>query len=336
MRAGFTIGARVLDRVLLTGAGGFIGRAMQEALLGRGHPVRAVVRHGSAVGANEYIDVPKRARSELLRLDIAPTTSWAEALLDCRSVVHLAALAHVPLGRMDDALAACRAINTVATLNLARQAASVGVRRFVFASTIKVNGESTRPGRPFTISAAPAPQEAYAISKMEAEIGLRKIADETGMEVVIVRPPLVYGPGVKGNFAELMRWVARGIPLPLAGIENRRSLVALDNLVDLLLRCVEHPGAANQTFLVSDGEDLSTTDLLRRLAAAMGRPSRLFPLPQSWLRGAAALIGRGDAVARLCDSLQVDMTATREALGWSPPIGVDEGLRRAARENGGA
>ena len=313
-----------------------MGRAMQEALLGRGFGVRAVRRPGSIAGTDADIDAQQQVRAELLPLDITPTTSWADALRDCRSVVHLAALAHVPLGRMDDALAACRAINTVATLNLARQAAGVGVRRFVFISSIKVNGESTQPGRPFTAADPPAPQDAYAISKMEAEIGLRKIADETGMEVVIVRPPLVYGPGVKGNFAELMRWVARGIPLPLAGIDNLRSLVALDNLVDLLLRCVEHPGAANQTFLVSDGEDLSTTDLLRRLAAAMGRPSRLFPLPQSWLRGAAALIGRGDAAARLCDSLQVDMTATREALGWTPPVGVDEGLRRAARENGGA
>ena len=309
---------------------------MQEALLERGFRVRAVQRPGSSVGNSADMDAPKRVRTELLPLDISPTTSWADALLDCRSVVHLAALAHVPLSRMDDALAACRAINTVATLNLARQAAAAGVQRFVFISSIKVNGEFTQAGRPFTASDPPAPQDAYAISKMEAEIGLREIADETGMELVIVRPPLVYGPGVKGNFAELMRWVARGIPLPLAGIENRRSLVALDNLVDLLLRCVEHPGAANQTFLVSDGEDLSTTDLLRRLAAAMGRPSRLFPLPQSWLRGAAALIGRGDAAARLCDSLQVDMTATREALGWTPPVGVDEGLRRAARENGGA
>ena len=307
-----------------------MGRAMQEALPGRGFGVRAVRRPGSIAGTDAGIDTQQQVRAEFLPLDITPTTSWADALRDCRSVVHLAALAHVPLGRMDDALAACRAINTVATLNLARQAAAAGVKRFLFISSIKVNGESTQAGRPFTASDAPAPQDAYGISKMEAEIGLRQVADEIGMEVVIVRPPLVYGPGVKGNFAELMRWVARGVPLPLAGIENRRSFVALDNLVDLLLRCVEHPAAANQTFLVSDGNDLSTTDLLRRLAATMGRPSRLFPLPEKLLRRAAALVGRGDAAARLCDSLQVDMAATREALSWSPPIGVDEGLRRAA------
>jgi nucleoside-diphosphate-sugar epimerase len=230
-----------------------------------------------------------------------------------------------------DPLLAYRAANVEGTLNLARQAAAAGVRRFVFVSSIKVNGEQTAAGQAFGADDTASPQDAYGISKAEAEAGLKAIAVSTGMEVVIIRPPLVYGPGVKATFLSMMRWLQRGVPLPLGAVtRNRRSLVALDNLVDLIVTCVHHPAAANQTFLVSDGEDLSTTGLLQRLAAAMGVPARLLPVPAWALEAGAALLGRRAMLQRLCGNLQVDITKTRDVLGWLPPIGVDEGLRRAA------
>jgi UDP-glucose 4-epimerase len=229
-----------------------------------------------------------------------------------------------------DPLEEFRRVNVQGTLNLARQAAAAGVRRFVFVSSIKVNGEATQLGRPFTADDAPAPLDSYGVSKMEAEQGLREIALQTGMEVVIIRPSLVYGPSVKANFAAMMRWLKRGVPLPLGAIHNQRSLVSLDNLVGLIVTCLTHPAAANQTFLVSDGEDASTTELLRRMGQAMGHPARLIPVPTSWLKLAAAMVGKRDVAQRLCGSLQVDISKTRELLGWAPPVSLDEGLRRAA------
>lgn len=214
-------------------------------------------------------------------------------------------------------------------MNLARQAVDAGVKRFVFISSIKVNGEETLPGQPFCVDDDPRPADPYGISKMEAEQELRTLAQETGLEVVIVRPPLVYGPGVKANFLSMIRWVARGVPLPLGAIHNQRSFVALGNLVDFLVTCVEHPHAANQTFLVSDGEDFSTTELLKRIAAAMGRPAHLIPVPVRLLKVGLGLLGKGAIASRLCGSLQVDMSRTRELLGWTPPLTVDEGLRSA-------
>lgn len=204
------------------------------------------------------------------------------------------------------------------------------MRRFVFVSTAKVHGEATPPGEPFAETMAPSPKDPYALSKWEAEQGLAAIAARTGMEVVVVRPPLVYGPGVKANFAALLRVVASGWPLPLAAIDNRRSLIGIDNLVDFLLLCLEHPAATNQTFLVSDGEDLSTPDLLRRVGTAMGQPAKLWPLPPKLLTASTALLGRRAAAERLCGNLQVDITKARTLLHWSPPVSVDEGLRRAA------
>jgi UDP-glucose 4-epimerase len=230
-----------------------------------------------------------------------------------------------------DPLTEFRRVNVQGTLNLARQAAAAGVRRFVFVRSIKVNGESTQPGAPFKADDAPAPLDAYGVSKMEAEQGLRELAGQTGIEVIIIRPPLVYGPGVKANFAAMMHWLKRGVPLPLGAIHNQRSLVALDNLVALLMTCLTHPAAANQTFMVSDGEDVSTTELLLRMGQAMGKPARLLPVPASWLKLAAALIGKPDVAQRLCGSLQVDISKTRELLGWVPPVSLDEGLRRAAK-----
>ena len=308
--------------VLITGASGFVGRALCHQAMRRGLGVHAAGRHTA--------QAPEGARA-FSTGSIDAETSWAPALVGAQTVVHLAARVHIMDDRSADPLAAFRQTNTAGTLHLARQAAAAGVRRFVFVSSVKVNGEGTAAGHPFTAADAPAPQDAYGISKMEAEQGLRRIAADTGMEVVIVRPPLVYGPGVKANFAALMRWLQRGIPLPLGAVnDNRRSLVALDNLVDLLITCIDHPAAANQTFLVSDGEDLSTTGLLRRMGQAMGSPARLIPVPPALLRLGAAALGKGDVAQRLLGSLQVDITHTRQTLGWTPPIGVDEGLRRAA------
>ena len=229
------------------------------------------------------------------------------------------------------ALAAFRSVNVEGTDNLARQAAATGVRRFVFLSSVKVNGEFTQKGRPFTADDAPAPEDPYGVSKYEAEKLLRQIATETGMEVVIIRPPLVYGPGVKANFESMMRWLARCVPLPLAAVtQNRRSFVAIDNLVDLIMTCLSHPAAANQTFLVSDGEDLSTSDLLRRMGAALGHPARLFYVSPSMLKLGAQVVNKSGIYQRLCGSLQLDIAKTRQLLGWTPPVSVDEGLRRAA------
>ena len=230
-----------------------------------------------------------------------------------------------------DPLSAFRHVNTEGTVRLARQAVEAGVRRFVFISSIKVNGEFTRQGIPFTADDVAAPTDPYGVSKLEAEQALRALAEVSGMEVVIIRPTLVYGPGVKANFLSMLRWLDKGVPLPLASIDNRRSLVALDNLVDLILTCMEHPAAANQTFLVSDGEDLSTSGLLRRMGQALGRPARLLPMPTWALEAAATLLGKRSISMRLCASLQVDISKTRRILGWNPPVSVDEALVKVAR-----
>jgi nucleoside-diphosphate-sugar epimerase len=312
-----------MSRVAVSGASGFVGQALLARLVAAGHAqVIGLTRQPpvNAVPGVAYVTAP----------DLLTQGPWPRQLDSIDTLVHAAARAHVLSDGAADPLAEYRRVNVEGTLKLARQAASADVKRFVFISSIKVNGEFTVPGRPFRAGDPPAPQDPYAISKSEAEAGLREIAAATGMHVVVVRPPLVYGPAVKGNFALLMRWVARGLPLPLGAVDNRRSLVALDNLVDLLALSALHPGAANRTFLVSDGEDLSTTDLLRRLGQALGKPARLFSVPEPWLRRSAALAGRSDVALRLCASLQVDMASTRDLLGWTAPVGVDEGLRRAA------
>jgi len=228
-----------------------------------------------------------------------------------------------------DPLEEFRRVNVLGTLNLARQAASAGVRRFVFVSSIGVNGAETFQ-QPYTALDSASPHSPYAVSKYEAELGLQALAAETGMEVVIIRPPLVYGPNAPGNFGSLMRWLQRRVPLPLGAIHNQRSLVALDNLVDLIVVCLTHPAAANQIFLVSDGEDVSTTELLRRMGQALGRPARLVPLPASILKLAAAMVGKPDVAQRLCGSLQVDIEKTRRLLSWTPPLSLAEGLKKAA------
>ena len=307
---------------LVTGANGFVGSALCARLLRDGASVRAAVRSLNSQ--------PGGAEAFAIR-GLSSETDWTAALKNVEHVVHLAARAHVMSDRSPDPLAEFRRVNVEGTEALARQAAAAGVKRFVFLSSIKVNGEFTERGQPFTADDVPAPEDPYGVSKYEAEQLLQQMAAETGMEVVIIRPPLVYGPGVKGNFRSMMRWLARGVPLPLAAVtQNRRSLVALDNLVDLIVTCLNHPAAANQTFLVSDGEDLSTAELLKRVGAAMGHPARLFYLPPALLKLGATVLNKPAIYQRLCGSLQLDIAKTRQLLGWTPPVSVDEGLRRAA------
>lgn len=307
-------------KMLVTGITGFVGRTLCSDVVSRGLFVRGVIHSRSAVLKGVEAVVVDRMDGD---------TDWQFALLGCDVIVHLAARVHVMNDTAADPLTAFRAVNVDGTLNLARQAATAGVKRFVFISSVKVNGESTPPGQAFTEADAPNPQDAYGQSKHEAEQGLRQIAADTGMEVVIIRPPLVYGPSVKANFAALMRAVQKGWPLPLGAVHNQRSLVALDNLVDFIITCITHPQAANQTFLVSDGQDLSTAELVRGMAQAAGVPARLLPVPVWALQAAGSLLGKGDAVQRLCGNLQVDISKARELLGWIPPVSVAEGLRRA-------
>lgn len=312
-------------RILVTGASGFVGNGLLKRLMADGAlaNVIATSRHSGSV-------LPKDINF-IQTGDLLQGTEWRKALQGVTVVVHLAARVHVMNDKSSDPLAEFRRINVEGTANLARQAAAAGVRRFVFLSSIKVNGEFTQTGHPFTADDVPAPADAYGISKHEAEQALRQIASETGMEVVVIRPPLVYGRGVKANFQSMMRWLAHGVPLPLATVtENRRSLVALDNLVDLIVTCLHHPAASNQTFLVSDGEDLSTADLLRRMGSALDHPARLFHLPLCLLKLGATVVGKPGIYQRLCGSLQLDISKTRQLLGWTPPLSVDEGLQRAA------
>jgi nucleoside-diphosphate-sugar epimerase len=311
-------------RILVTGATGFVGRALANRCALEGLQVRAAARALNT-------DWPAAIECVLVR-DLAADNDWRPVLAGVTVVAHCAARVHVMSQSAPDQMTEMRRVNVAATLNLARQAAQAGVRRFVFISSIKVNGEGTLPGIAYTAADAPEPVGPYAISKHEAEEGLRQIARKTGLEVVIIRASLVYGPGAKGNVLSMMRWIERGIPLPFGAIKNQRSMVALDNLVDLLVMCLDHPAAANQTFLVSDGEDLSTTELLRRTAAAMSKSARLIPVPAILLRLAAQMFGRAELAQRLCGSLQVDIGKTRQLLGWTPRVRVDDALREMARE----
>ena len=309
------------ETVLVTGANGFLGRTLCSSLITRGYHVRSAVRRHVSGDAGEVAVG-----------DIGPDTDWTDALVNACGVVHCAARTQVMNDKAFDTLDAFRRVNKEGTLNLARQAAAVGVKRFVFVSTVKVNGEATMPGHPFRADDVPAPQDSYGVSKHEAEVNLRQLALATSMEVVIVRPPLVYGPQVKGNFSTMFRVLARGLPLPFGDIHNSRSYVAIDNLVDLLLICLKHPAAAGQTFLVSDGEDLSTTELLLRTAQAMRKKAFLIPVPASMLKLALTLLGKSELAQRICGSLQVDISKTTALLNWKPLVSLDDGLRIAIRE----
>ena len=304
--------------ILVTGASGFVGQALCQTLLAGGTPVVAAVRRpGSAPAGTE----------ERVVEALGPHTDWRRALEGIDTVVHLAGRAHVMRERESDPLALFRHVNTEGTRALAEQAAG-RCRRLVLVSTIKVNGETTAPDRPFRPTDRPDPRDPYGVAKAEAEDALFSIAARHGLEAVVVRPPLIHGPGARGNLATLLRVLRRRVPLPLAAADNRRSLVGVDNMAALLIRAARHPDAAGEIFLARDDEDLSTSALLRRLAAALNRPARLVPVPLPLLRLAASAIGQGAMAARLLDSLVVDDGHTRRRLDWAPPVPLDEGLRR--------
>lgn len=301
---------------MVTGANGFIGQHLVNTLVDQGFFVVPTVR---AIPVGDEIAVG----------NVGPHTDWSIPLKKKPNVViHLAAQVSPDRGAASDHLKLYRTVNVSGSLNLARQAFVSGVKRIVYLSTIKVNGESTFSNRLYRAGDLPTPESPYAISKYEAELALSKFADETGMEVTVIRPPLVYGPKVKGNFQRMINWLERGTPLPFGGItQNRRSFVALDNLVNLIITCAEHRAAANQTFLVSDGEDISTADLLKRMCFVLGTPNRSFYMPIILLKVGLAIFGKTDIYQRLCGSLQLDIVKTREVLNWSPPVDVAEGLR---------
>jgi nucleoside-diphosphate-sugar epimerase len=305
--------------VLVTGATGFVGQALCAQLRRQGYGVRAAVRKQRSASDG--------LADQVLVEELDAHTDWAAAVSGASAVVHLAARVHVMADTASDPLADFRRVNVQGTLRLAQQAAEAGARRFIYISSIKALGEVTQPGQAFTEESPTRPVDAYGVSKLEAEQGLRELAAKMGLDVVIIRPPLVYGPGVKANFAALMRAVQRGVPLPLGAVHNARSLVGIDNLVDFMVTCLTHPQAVNQTFMVSDGQDLSTTALIRAMAQAAGVPARLLPVPVWALKAAARVLGSGDAMQRLCGNLQVDSQKARAVLHWTPPVSVAEGLR---------
>jgi nucleoside-diphosphate-sugar epimerase len=307
---------------LVVGASGFVGSHLVRRLHADQRGVRAAI-HRSNGGIPRGIDTVPGS--------LDPAFDWRPALGGCDTVVHLAARVHIMRDHGGNPLADYRRTNVDSTLALARQAAEAGVRRFAFLSSVKACGEATALDHPLREDDLPAPRDPYGISKAEAEAGLRHLAAGTGLEVVILRPPLVYGPGVRANFRSMMHWLQRGWPLPLGCIDNRRSLIGIANLIDLITLCLDHPAAAGQTFFASDGEDLSTPDLLRRLAAALGTRARLVPVPTSLLIAAATIAGQAGAAQRLCGSLQVDIAKARTLFGWTPPLSVDDEIVRTAR-----
>jgi len=310
-------------KVLLTGATGFVGRGLVKILETQGHKVSAFVREFSAKLPDSVTQIECGDLLHYLEFE-APNLS--ARLEDIDAVVHLAARVHIMHDTSADPLKEFRRVNTETTLNLARLVAKAGVKRFLFLSSVKVNGESTTGEPPFSEQDICNPTDPYAISKYEAEQGLLQIAQETRMEVVIIRPPLIYGPDVKGNFASMMRWVGKGIPLPLGGVNNQRSLLALENLLDFITRCLEHPKAGNQVFLLSDGQDISTTELIQKIAQAQGKKVRLLPVPVSLMTMAAGLFGKKAVADRLFGSLQIKSDKARKLLDWRPALDIDEQL----------
>jgi len=313
-----------MKNLLITGANGFVGGALCSEAILRGFTVRGAIRSI----ADFQLDIEEKGLEKINIGDINANTDWCQALLDCDVVIHLAARVHIMSDGADDPLAEFRLVNTAGSEHLARCAAASGVKRLVYVSSIKVNGEETTGTARFFEEDKPSPQDAYGISKWEAEQALFRVATETGLEVVIVRPPLVYGAGVKGNFSQMLRVVKWGIPLPFLGVKNKRDLVYVGNLVDALIACTTHLGAAGNTYLVSDGEAVSTSDLLRGLAKAFGVPSRVFSCPSGLLKLAGALTGKSSQVERLLGSLQVDSSKIRRELGWAPPYGFQQGLEQ--------
>jgi nucleoside-diphosphate-sugar epimerase len=312
--------------LLVTGGTGFLGQALLHKLLVSGkRPLIAAVRR-------DKTDFPPNVMVEWVG-ELSSSTDWTACLKEVRVVIHCAARAHVMKDAIGDQLLEYRRVNVQGTLALAEQAVKAGVRRFIYISSIKVNGEHTESNIPFRAEDIPAPEDAYGISKLEAEQGLVALARNTGMEVVIIRPPLVYGPGVKGNFFSMVRWVRKGMPLPLGAVHNKRSLVALENMVDFIALCADperSPRAANEVFLISDGEDISTTELLRKVANAYSVAPRLLPIPATWIQTASRFLGKSAVANRLVGSLVIDSSKARELLGWNPVVSVDEQLRKMA------
>lgn len=306
--------------ILITGHTGFLGKLLVRCLQSNALTLvgRSLLQHQC---------------SNFYKKEISPSTDFSDALQGIDIVIHTAARAHIMNDRSVDPLSIYREVNTLGTLKLASQAADAGVRRFIFISSIKVNGESTQLDSPFTSESSHNPQDPYSVSKSEAEKGLLDLGHKKNMEIVIIRPPLVYGPGVKANFSAMMRLAKKNLPLPFGAIYNKRSLVAIDNLVDLIVTCIDHPKAANQTFLVSDDHDVSTTELLDMMTRAAGKSPRLLSVPMCWLKFAGKLTGKQAVIDRLCGNLQLDISHTKDTLGWQPPITMEEGLRRCFVED---
>jgi len=316
-------------KALITGATGFVGKALIADLLSKACEVKALVRQSSVVLP---LAVEQVVVGDLVALTLSDPSGFSKEVFEgVDAVIHTAARVHVMDDEATDSLAEFRKINRDATLVLARLASEAGVKRFIFLSSIKVNGEMTRPGHSFKPDGVHVPDDPYGLSKYEAEQSLLELAKKTDMEVVIIRPPLVYGPDVKANFASMINWMGKGVPLPFGAINNKRSLVALDNLVNFIALCADReksPKAANQIFLISDDEDVSTTELLRKVAKAQNKQAWLIPVPVSLMTFAAKLIGKGDVANRLFGSLQVDSSKARDLLGWKPVVTMDEQLQK--------
>lgn len=305
----------------ITGATGMVGSALIfELSNSKEYKVKGFCR-----------TLPRADEDLLIAVGPLETADLLDDLTGVDAIIHTAARAHIMEDEADDPLAEYRKVNVQGTLNLARQAVEAGVKRFVFVSSVKVNGEATELNCPYTPEQQPAPEDAYGVSKLEAEQALTELCKESGMELVIVRPVLVYGPGVKANFLSMMSWVNRGIPLPLGAVNNKRSIVALDNLVDLLIVCATHPNAAGEVFFASDGNDLSTTEMLQEIGKGLGKPARLLPIPPALLDAGFSMIGKKDMIRRVLNSLQVDSEKNYRLLNWRPPVSTAEAMKKTAQ-----
>ncbi|MDG3086943.1 SDR family oxidoreductase [Vibrio hannami] len=309
-------------KVLITGSTGFVGKEV-AAVAASKHWHCILNKRADSKGA-----LTERVNGNVVHKNVSSDENWKGCFDGVDCIIHCAARVHQMKESDTDALSAYKEVNTLGTLNLARQAAEAGVKRFVFLSSIKVNGELTQPGESFRVDVERLPEDPYGLSKFEAEQGLKELSNSSDMEVVIIRLPLVYGPGVKANFLSMIRWVEKGIPLPLRSINNRRSMVFLDNLVDLIIKCSEHPNAANKTFLVSDDNDVSLSSLLAMIAKSLGQKNMMFPFPGSLLKLATTLVGKPDIGTRLCGNLQLDISKTKSELDWLPPYSVEQGIQK--------
>lgn len=317
-----------MRRILVTGANGFVGRKLCNVLRTQGCPVRSAVRK-----LDEHCDMmaSDAQGSDVVAVgDIGARTDWSQALKDVDTVVHLAARVHILQEMSKNPIESFRSVNVAGSERLANISVALGVKRFIYVSSISIHGNSTGE-RAYVEEDEAQPHSPYAVSKWEAELALRRVAQESRLELVIVRPPLVYGPGVGGNFLRLMRWADKGWPLPLGSVSNLRSFIGIENLVDLLVKCIEHPNAAGETFLVADGDDLSTPDLIRKVAKLLKRPTRIFPFPVSILRATASMMHMEDVLDRLCNCLQVDAGKAHRMLGWKPSVSLSEGFEQTTR-----